>query len=62
MLKSIKVSEKAYEDAKKLRALLEKYQIIEGVYEVKLSTAVSYAIKTTLESIRQKKSNSIMEK
>ena len=55
MLKTIKISEKAYEDVKKLKIELEKEEIISGLYDVKLSTALSYAIKTALESIRKRK-------
>ncbi|MDP7180335.1 MAG: hypothetical protein QF824_03635 [Candidatus Woesearchaeota archaeon] len=55
MLKTIKVSEKAYADARKLQKALEKDELIEGVYDVKLSTAINYAIKTALETIRKRK-------
>jgi hypothetical protein len=55
MLKSIKLPEKAYIDAKRLRKELEKEEIIEGVYDVKLSTAVGFAIKKTLEDIKNNK-------
>lgn len=55
MLKTIKIPEKAYNDAKKLKRELEKEEIIAGLYNVKLSTAVSYAIKRALENIKKKK-------
>lgn len=55
MLKTIKLSEKAYIDAKKLKKELEKEEIITGIYNVKLSTAVSYAIKKALEEVKRRK-------
>tara|TARA_Y100000310_G_C20629568_1_gene787871 strand:- start:1463 stop:1735 length:273 start_codon:yes stop_codon:yes gene_type:complete len=55
MLKTIKISEKAYGDVKTLQKALEKNEVIEGVYDVKLSTAVSYAIKVALDKINRKK-------
>lgn len=55
MLKTIKIPEKAYDDAKKLKKELEKEEIIAGLYDVKLSTAVSYAIKKVLEDIKRRK-------
>lgn len=55
MLKTIKIPEKAYNDAKKLKRELEKEEIIVGLYNVKLSTAICYAIKKALENIERKK-------
>ena len=55
MLKTIKIPEKAYEDAKKLKKELEKEEVIAGLYDVKLSTAVSFAIKKALENINLRK-------
>ena len=55
MLKSVKIDEKAYKDAKKLSKKLEEEEIIEGIYNVKLSTAISYAIKKALEDIKNRK-------
>lgn len=55
MLKSVKIDEKAYKDAKKLSRELEEEEIIEGIYNVKLSTAISYAIKKALEGIKNRK-------
>lgn len=55
MLKSIKIDEKAYKDAKKLSKELEEEELIEGIYNVKLSTAISYAIKKALEDIKNRK-------
>ncbi len=54
MLKTIKVSEKAYNDLKKLKTELEKDKDISDIFRVNLSTAVSYAAKKALE-IREKK-------
>lgn len=55
MLKAIKIPERAYKDAKKLKNELEKEEIIDGLYNVKLSTAISYAIKKALEDIKRRK-------
>lgn len=55
MLKTIKIPEKAYNDAKKLKKKLEKEEVIAGLYNVKLSTAVGYAIKNALEDIEKRK-------
>lgn len=55
MLKSVKIDEKVYKDAKKLSKELEEEEIIEGLYNVKLSTAISYAIKKALEDIKNRK-------
>lgn len=55
MLKSVKIDEKVYKDAKKLSRELEEEEIIEGLYNVKLSTAISYAIKKALEDIKNRK-------
>jgi len=55
MLKSVKIDEKAYKDAKKLSSELEKEELIEGLYNVKLSTAIGYAIKKTLQDIKNRK-------
>jgi len=55
MLKSVKIDERVYNDAKKLSKELEEEEIIEGIYDVKLSTAISYAIKKALEDIKNRK-------
>lgn len=55
MLKTIKIPEKAYNDAKRLKSLIEKEELISGLYNVGLSTAVGYAIKKALEDFRRKK-------
>lgn len=55
MLKTIKIPEEAYVDVKKLKKELEKEEIITGVYNVGLSTAVSYAVKKALEDIKRRK-------
>ena len=55
MLKSVKISEEAYRDVKKLSKELKKEEIIEGLYDVKLSTAIGYAIKRTLREMENKK-------
>ncbi|MBI2139596.1 hypothetical protein HYU14_01620 [Candidatus Woesearchaeota archaeon] len=55
MLKTIKLYERAYEDAKELRERLEKEDVLEGVYKVNLSTAISYAIKKALEELNKKR-------
>lgn len=55
MLKSVKIDEKVYKDVKKLSEELEKEELIEGIYNVKLSTAIGYAIKKTLEDIKNRK-------
>lgn len=55
MLKSIKIPEEAYKDAKKLSKRLEETKSIEGLYRIKLSTAVSYAIKRALENIENRR-------
>ena len=54
MLKTIKVSENMYNDVKKLRDELQKSGSIAGVYEVKLSMALGYAVKNALESLRRR--------
>ena len=53
-LKSIKIPEEAYNDAKKLMKKLEKTRAIAGIYKVGLSTAVSFAIRNALEDIHKK--------
>jgi len=55
MLKTIKIPEKAYNDAKKLKKELEKDEVITGVYNVGLSMAVSYAIKKALADLSNRK-------
>ena len=55
MLKSVKISEEAYKDVKKLSKVLKKEEIIEGIYDVKLSTAIGYAIKRTLREMKSRK-------
>lgn len=55
MLKSVKIPEEAYKDAKKLSKELEDTKLIEGLYNIKLSTAIGYAIKKTLEDIKKRK-------
>jgi len=54
MLKTIKIPEEAYKDAKKLTNKLEKDKVIVGLYKVKLSTAVGYAIKKALEELMKR--------
>ena len=55
MLKSVKIDEKVYKDVKKLSSELEKGELIEGLYNVKLSTAIGYAIKKALQDIKNRK-------
>lgn len=56
MLKTIKIPKEAYDDANKLKKELEEGEVIEGIYNVKLTTAVSYAIKMALgEVIKRRK-------
>jgi len=54
MLKTIKIPEEAYKDVKKLTKKLEKNKVIIGVYKVKLSTALSYAIKNALDNLEKR--------
>jgi len=54
MLKTIKIPEKAYNDAKKLKNKLEKEETLVGLYNVGLSTAISYAIKKALEDFKKR--------
>ena len=54
MLKTVKIPEEAYKAAKKLGKELEKEKLVEGVYNVKLTTAISFAITHALEEIERK--------
>lgn len=54
MLKSIKIPEKAYKLARNLSEKLEKGKELKGVYNVSISTAVSYAIEKANEDIDKK--------
>ena len=55
MYKTIKIPEGAYNEAKILSRELEKSKAITGVFNVNLSTAISFAITKMLDSIRKKK-------
>jgi hypothetical protein len=55
MLKTVKIPEEAYNAAKKLGKELEKDKAIKGVYKVKLSTAISFAINKSLEEMEKKR-------
>ncbi|MBI4149309.1 hypothetical protein HY491_02580 [Candidatus Woesearchaeota archaeon] len=54
MYKTIKIAEEAYDEAKELSRELEQKKKITGVFNVNLSTAVSYAITKTLEHLRKR--------
>ncbi|MBI2136906.1 hypothetical protein HYU12_00095 [Candidatus Woesearchaeota archaeon] len=54
MLKTIKIPEEAYRAAKRLGKELEKEKAAEGIYNVKLTTAISYAISNTLSELEKK--------
>lgn len=54
MYKTIKIPEEAYEEAKVLSKELENKKEIRGVFNVNLSTAISYAISKTLEYLRKR--------
>lgn len=56
MLKAIKIPEEAYKEAKRLGQELEAERIIDGIYKVSLSAAVSFAIKRALTEFERKKS------
>ena len=51
MLKSVKISVEAYKAAKQLEKELEKNKIIEGVFNISIGAAISYALNRTLEDI-----------
>ena len=53
MLKTIKVSEEAYKAVKKLGREIEKEKAIEGVYNVSLTTAISFAVNRVLEDMER---------
>lgn len=55
MYKTIKIPEGAYEEAKLLSKELEKTKAITGVFNVNLSTAISYAITKMLGNLRKRK-------
>ncbi len=55
MLKSIKIPEEAYKEAKMLSKELEKDGEFRGIYNVPISAAISYAIKKTADDIRRRK-------
>ena len=55
MYKTIKIPVEAYEEAKLLSEELEKSKTIAGVFNVNLSTAVSYAVTKMLENLRKRK-------
>ena len=60
MYKTVKIPEEAYEEAKLLSIELEKSKTITGVFNVNLSTAISYAITKMLENVRKKRSNKMI--
>ncbi len=53
MLKTIKVSEEAYKAVKRLGREIEKEKAIEGIYNVSLTTAISFAVNRTLEDMER---------
>ena len=53
MLKTIKVSEEAYKAVKRLGKELEKEKAIEGIYNVSLTTAISFAVNRVLEGMER---------
>ena len=55
MLKAVKIPEEAYKEAKKLGRELEAERAIEGIYNVTLSAAISFAIRTALADLEKKK-------
>jgi len=54
MYKTVKIPEEAYDEAKKLGEELKLKKEIKGLFNVNLSTAISYAITKTLENLRKK--------
>ena len=59
MYKTIKIPEEAYKEAKLLSNELERSKAITGVFNVNLSTAISYAITKMLEILRKKSSKMV---
>ena len=55
-MKAVKIPEEAYREAKKLSRELEAEKAFEGMYNVPLSTAVSFAITRALNDLERKKS------
>lgn len=55
MYKTIKIPIEAYKEAKVLSKELEKSRSITGVFNVNLSTAISYAVTKTLMVLRRRK-------
>ena len=55
MYKTVKIPIEAYNEAKVLSKELEKSKEIKGVFNVNLSTAVSYAVTKVLENLRKRK-------
>lgn len=54
MYKTVKIPEEAYDEAKKLSEELGDQKKIKGVFNVNLSTAISYAITKTLENLKKR--------
>ena len=55
MLKTVKIHEEAYKDAKRLGKVLEEEKTLTGVYKVTLSSAIRFALNRTLEEIEKKR-------
>lgn len=55
LLKSVKIPDEAYKAAKRLEKELEKGKKIEGVYNVSMATAISYALNRALEEIERER-------
>ena len=55
MLKTVKIHEEAYKAAKRLTKELEKEKVAEGLYKVKLTNAISFAINRTLDEMERKR-------
>ena len=50
--KTVKLPIEAYKEAIKLENELEKKKVIEGVHRVTISTAISYALTKTLQTVK----------
>ncbi|MBD3261540.1 MAG: hypothetical protein GF334_07660 [Candidatus Altiarchaeales archaeon] len=55
MYKSVKISESAYRQAKKLRKDLEKTESYLGIHKVSLSEAINFAILNTANKIERRR-------
>ena len=55
MLKTIKLPERGYNNARKLAKDLEEEETMIGIYKVNISTAVCYALEKILEERRKRR-------